>query len=324
MQRRHLARVALSLCLLAPAFASAQAPGYPNQPIQVVSPFAPGSTDQMLRPFLEKLPEFLGQPAVLSYKPGAGGAVGAGFVAAAKPDGYTLVGTSIGSIVLGPLANKESAKFTLDSFVPVGAVAEGNLMMVVPAKSPFKTMKELVDYSRQNPGKLSYSSSGAMGITHILTEILAKEAGVRWNHVAFQGSGPGVTALLGGHVDMSGTTAGPVQAHIKAGTLRPLAMFGDTRMKAFPDVPTLKELGYNVASPVVYGLLAPKGTPQAVVDSLYGALVKVQAKYGDQIAANLAVSGAEPRVMSPKDYERHLQVQQKLYVDAVKHITLDR
>ncbi len=321
MQRRHLARIALALSLLLPALASAQA--YPNQPIQVVSPFAPGSTDQMLRPYLEKLPEFLGQPAVLSYKPGAGGAVGAGFVAASKPDGYTLVGTSIGSIVLGPLANKD-AKFGLESFVPVAAVAEGNLLLVVPAKSPFKTLKELVDYSKQNPGKLSYSSSGALGITHILTEILAKEAGVRWTHVAFQGSGPGVTALLGGHVDIAGTTAGPVQAHIKAGTLRPLAVFGDARMKAFPEVPTLRELGFNVASPVVYGLLAPKGTPQAVVDSLYGALVKVQAKYGDAIATNLAVSGAEPRLMNPRDYERHLQTQQKIYIDAVKHITLEK
>ncbi len=321
MQRRHLPRIALALSLLLPALASAQA--YPNQPIQVVSPFAPGSTDQMLRPYLEKLPEFLGQPAVLSYKPGAGGAVGAGFVAASKPDGYTLVGTSIGSIVLGPLANKD-AKFGLESFVPVAAVAEGNLLLVVPAKSPFKTLKELVDYSKQNPGKLSYSSSGALGITHILTEILAKEAGVRWTHVAFQGSGPGVTALLGGHVDIAGTTAGPVQAHIKAGTLRPLAVFGDARMKAFPEVPTLRELGFNVASPVVYGLLAPKGTPQAVVDSLYGALVKVQAKYGDAIATNLAVSGAEPRLMNPRDYERHLQTQQKIYIDAVKHITLEK
>lgn len=321
MQRRHLARIALALSLLLPALASAQA--YPNQPIQVVSPFAPGSTDQMLRPYLEKLPEFLGQPAVLSYKPGAGGAVGAGFVAASKPDGYTLVGTSIGSIVLGPLANKD-AKFGLESFVPVAAVAEGNLLLVVPAKSPFKTLKELVDYSKQNPGKLSYSSSGALGITHILTEILAKEAGVRWTHVAFQGSGPGVTALLGGHVDIAGTTAGPVQAHIKAGTLRPLAVFGDARMKAFPEVPTLRELGFNVASPVVYGLLAPKGTPQAVVDSLYGALVKVQAKYGDAIATNLAVSGAEPRLMNPREYERHLQTQQKIYIDAVKHITLEK
>jgi tripartite-type tricarboxylate transporter receptor subunit TctC len=299
----------------------AHAQPYPRQPIQLISPFAPGSTDTILRPFVEKLPEFLGQPVVLNYKPGAGGAVGAGFVATSKPDGYTLVGTSIGSIVLGPLANKDS-KFNLDSFTPVAAVAEGSLILVVPSNSKFKTMKDLVEYSRQHPQQLTYTSSGAMGITHVLTEIAAKEAGVRWTHIAYQGSGPGVTALLGGHVDMASSAVGPVQAHIKAGTLRPLAVYSETRMKAYPDVPTLKELGYNVASPVVYGLLAPKGTPREVVDALHGALKKVTAKYGDQIAVNLAVSGAEVRLMDPEEYATHLRAQQKLYADAVKNLDL--
>ena len=311
------------VCLVASASVAmpAHAQSYPSQPIQLVSPFAPGSTDAMLRPFVERLPEFLGQPVVLNYKPGAGGAVGASFVAASKPDGYTFVGTSIGSIVLGPLANKD-AKFSLDSFMPVAAVAEGSLILVVPASSRFKTMKDLVEYSRQNPQKVTYTSSGAMGITHVLTEIAAKEAGVRWSHIAYQGSGPGVTALLGGHVDMASSAVGPVQAHIKAGTLRPLAVYSETRMKAYPDVPTLKELGYNVASPVVYGLLAPKGTPREVIDVMYGALKKVTAKYGDQIGVNLAVSGAELRLMGPEEYATHLRTQQKLYSDAVKHLDL--
>lgn len=322
MKSGFLATVLLGLMVSASAVVPVQAqptPGYPNQPIQLVSPFAPGSTDAMLRPFVERLPEFLGQPVVLNYRQGAGGAVGAGYVAASKPDGYTLVGTSIGSIVLGPLANKDS-RFTLDSFTPVAAVAEGSLILVVPSSSKFKTMKELVDYSRQHPMALTYTSSGVMGITHVLTEIAAKEAGVRWTHIAYQGSGPGVAALLGGHVDMASSAVGPVQAHIKAGTLRPLAVYSETRMKAYPEVPTLKELGYNVASPVVYGLLAPKGTPRAVVDALYDALKKVTAKYGDQITANLAVSGAETRLMGPEEYAMHLRTQEKLYSDAVKHL----
>ena len=313
--------ILLSLVASASVVMPAHAQPYPSQPIQLVSPFAPGSTDAMLRPFVERLPEFLGQPVVLNYKPGAGGAVGASFVAASKPDGYTLVGTSIGSIVLGPLANKD-AKFSLDSFTPVAALAEGSLILVVPSSSKFKTMKDLVEYSRQNPQKVTYTSSGAMGITHILTEIAAKEAGVRWTHIAYQGSGPGVTALLGGHVDMASSAVGPVQSHIKAGTLRPLAVYSETRMKAYPDVPTLKELGYNVASPVVYGLLTPKGTPRDVVDALYGALKKVTAKYADQITTNLAVSGAELRLMGPEEYSAHLRAQQKLYADAVKNLDL--
>ena len=321
MNRRFFTTILASLLAWANVALPAQAQSYPSQPIQLISPFAPGSTDAMLRPFVERLPEFLGQPVVLNYKPGAGGAVGASFVAASKPDGYTLVGTSIGSIVLGPLANKD-AKFNLDSFTPVAAVAEGSLILVVSSSSKFKTMKDLVEYSRQHPRELTYTSSGAMGITHVLTEIAAKEAGVRWNHIAYQGSGPGVTALLGGHIDMASSAVGPVQAHIKAGTLRPLAVYSETRMKAYPDVPTLKELGYNVASPVVYGLLAPKGTPREVVDALHGALKKVTAKYSDQIGVNLAVSGAELRLMGPEEYSAHLRAQQKLYSDAVRHLDL--
>ena len=321
MKRGFFSTIFADLLAWASVAMLAHAQSYPSQPIQLISPFAPGSTDAMLRPFVERLPEFLGQPVVLNYKPGAGGAVGASFVAASKPDGYTLVGTSIGSIVLGPLANKD-AKFNLDSFTPVAAVAEGSLILVVPSSSRFKTMKDLVEYSRQHPQQLTYTSSGAMGITHVLTEIAAKEAGVRWSHIAYQGSGPGVTALLGGHVDMASSAVGPVQAHIKAGTLRPLAVYSETRMKAYPDVPTLKELGYNVASPVVYGLLAPKGTPREVVDALHGALKKVTAKYGDQIAVNLAISGSELRLMGPEEYSAHLRAQQKLYSDAVRHLDL--
>ena len=323
MNRRFFSTVFISLIASASVAMQAHAQSYPRQLIQLISPFAPGSTDRMLRPFVEKLPEFLGQPVVLNYKPGAGGAVGASFVASSKPDGYTLVGTSIGSIVLGPLANKD-AKFNLDSFTPIAAVAEGSLILVVPSSSRFKTMKELVEYSKQNPQQLTYASSGAMGITHVLTEIVAKEAGVRWNHIAYQGSGPGVTALLGGHVDMASSAVGPVQAHIKAGTLRPLAVYSETRMKAYPDVPTLKELGYNVASPVVYGLLAPKGTPREVVDALYDALKNVTAKYGDQIGVNLAVSGAELRLMGPEEYATHLRAQQQLYSEAIRQLDLGK
>lgn len=314
--------LAAAVAALAPFVASpALAQAYPAQPVQLVSPFAAGSTDTILRTFADKMQEFLGQPMVLAYKPGAGGAVGASFVANSKPDGYTLLGTSIGSIVLGPLTNKD-AKFNLDSFVPVAAIAEGNLMLVVPASSPFKTMKDLVDFSRKNPEKVSYSSSGAMGITHVLTEIAAREAGVRWNHIAYQGSGPGVNALLGGHVDMASTAAGPVQAHIKAGTLRPLVVYGEQRMKAFPDVPTLKELGYNVATPVVYGVLAPKGTPKAAVDAIHAAFQKAAAAYGEQISTTLAVSGAEMRLMGPAEYSAHLRTQQRIYSEAVGGLAL--
>lgn len=290
---------------------------FPLQPIQLVIPFAPGDTDSMLRPFVEKMGEFLGQPVVMNYKPGAGGGVGAGFVAAAKPDGYTLVGTSPGSIVVVPLANKD-IKYTPESFTPIAALAEGGLMLVVAASSPWKTVKDLVEFSKKNPGKTTFTSSGALGITHLLAEIFSKDAGVKWTHIPYQGSAPAITALLGGHVDMASTAIAPAQAHIKAGTLRPLAVFGDTRLKAYPDVPTLKELGYNVGSPVLYGISAPKGTPKEVVDALYAAAQKATDKYNDQITGNLTLLGAQINLLGPEQYAAYLKTQTQMFSAAVR------
>ena len=313
-----LAAAAAGLLALAGMPATA-ADNFPIRPIQLVIPFAPGDTDAMLRPFADRMGEFLGQPVVLNYKPGAGGGVGAGSVANSKPDGYTLVGTSPGSIVVVPLANKD-IQYTPDSFTPIASLAEGAMLLVVNSSAPWKNMKELVEYSKKNPGTITFSSSGALGITHLLAEIFAKEAGVTWRHIPYQGSGPAITALLGGHVTMSSTAIAPAQAHMKAGTLRPMAVFGDSRMKAFPEVPTLKELGYNVGSPTLYGISAPKGTPKEVVDALYAASKKVIEKYGDSIAANLALLGAEPRLLGPAEYAAYLKNQNQLFSVGIKAI----
>jgi tripartite-type tricarboxylate transporter receptor subunit TctC len=169
------------------------------------------------------------------------------------------VGTTPGSIVVVPLANKD-VKYTPESFMPIASLSEGGMMLVINASSPWKNLKELVEYSKKNPDMITFSSSGALGITHLLAEIFANEAAVKWRHIPYQGSGPAITALLGNHVTMATTAIAPASAHITAGTLRPLAIFGDKRLKAFPDVPTLKELGYSVGSPALYGISAPKGT----------------------------------------------------------------
>ena len=150
---------------------------FPAKPVQVVIPFAPGDTDNMLRPFIDKMGEFLGQPVLMIYKAGAGGGIGASQVAASKPDGYTLVGTSQGSIVVVPTFNKE-IKYSTDSFAPVASLSEGGFMLLVSANSPWKNLQDLVDYSKKNPGKIHYTTSGARGVTHLLAEIFADEAGV--------------------------------------------------------------------------------------------------------------------------------------------------
>jgi tripartite-type tricarboxylate transporter receptor subunit TctC len=308
---RGCAAAALAL-LGASASLPAHADNFPVRAVQVVIPFQPGDTDNLLRPFTDKMGEFLGQPVVLNYRPGAGGGVGAAAVAGSKPDGYTLVGTSPGSIVVVPLANKD-IKYTTESFAPVASLVEGGLMILVASNSPWKSMQELVQYSQKSPEKINFSSSGAMGITHLLAEIFAKEAGIRWTHIPMQGSGPAITGLLGGHVQMASSALAPALSHVKAGTLRPLATFGDARLKAFPDVPTLRELGYNFGSPVYYGILAPKGTPREVVDALYGAVRKAVDKHGAEITERLKVFGSEIKLLGPEEYAQYLRTQSRLF-----------
>lgn len=296
---------------------AAAAEAFPSRPIQLVIPFAPGDTDQMLRPFTDKMSEFLGQPIVMNYKPGAGGGVGAGSVAASKPDGYTIVGSSPGSLVVVPLASKEM-KYTTESFQPIAALSEGGLMLVVPAASPYKSIKDLVEAAKKEPGKITFTSSGTMGITHLLAEIFSQEAGIKLSHIPYQGSAPAITALLGGHVAMASTAIAPAQAHLKAGTQRALAVFSDKRLKAYPDVPTLSEMGYKLGSPTLYGILAPKDTPREVVEAIHVAARKVVEKYGDQIAQTLSGMGAEVKLLGPDEYGAYLKNQVQLFSAGIK------
>lgn len=319
--RRLIATLAMAASLLG---AGAQAADdFPVKPVQVVIPFAPGDTDNMLRPFIDKMGEFLGQPVVMVYKPGAGGGIGAGQVASSKPDGYTLVGTSQGSIVVVPTFNKD-IKYSTDSFTPIASLSEGGFMLLVSASSPWKNLQDLIDYSKKNPGKINYTTSGAMGVTHLLAEIFADEANVKWTHIPEKGSGPAITALLGGHVEMASSAVAPALAHIRNGTLRPLATFGEVRLKAFPDVPTFKELGFKIASPGYYGILAPKDTPPEIVKAIYQSASKAVEKYNVQISDNLATLGAQIQLLGPKEYTDYLNSQRVLFSNAKQNLKLSQ
>ena len=301
--------------------ASHAADPFPVKPVQVVIPFAPGDTDNMLRPFLDKMGEFLGQSVIMTYKAGAGGGIGAGSVASSPPDGYTLVGTSQGSIVVVPTFNN-AIKYSTESFAPVASISEGGFILVVKADSQWKTMQELIEYSKKNPKKINYTTSGAMGVTHLIAEIFANEAGIQWTHIPEKGSGPAVTALLGGHVQLSSAAIGPAMAHVRAGTLRALAVFSDKRLKAFPDVPTLKELGYKVEARALYGILAPKDTPKAVVDAIFLAAKKAGEKYQMQISDSLSAMGAQPALLDPKEYAAYVADQKAMFTNAKQTLKL--
>jgi len=281
---------------------------YPTKPITVVIGFNPGDTDNILRPFVERMPEYLGQPVAFSYKPGAGGAIGAKFVANAKPDGYTLLGTSQSSLTVVPLSQKD-AGYTWESFAPICHVSESTYTLVVKADAPWKTLKDFVEDAKKNPGKISYSSSGKFGLPHMCGVLLAKEAGISLNYIPSAGSNPAVTAVLGGHI---GAYTGPLTAamgHIRAGSLRPLATFTLTRSKYIPDTPTCKELGYNVGIEVNSGFLAPKDTPKEIVDAIDGAVQKIIKNHEaavmermDKIGQKLNYAGSEKYKASLKNY----------------------
>ncbi len=285
---------------------------FPLKSIQVIIPFQPGDTDNLLRPFLEKMPEFLGQPVNMVYKPGAAGSVGAGFVAASKPDGYLLVGSSHSSIVVVPLTHKDVG-YTWKSFAPVCAMVEASSLLVVQSSSPWKTLKDLIEDSKSAPGKITYSSSGTFGSNHMIPEAMCKEAGIKWTYIPSQGSGPTITALLGGHVQVASTAIAPALPHLRAGALRAVAVYRPTRMKALPDTPSLKELGFSIHSSSPYGILAPKDTPKEVVETIYVAAKKAVDKYRDSISDRLDKIGAEIGLEGPEEYTTHLGRQCELF-----------
>jgi tripartite-type tricarboxylate transporter receptor subunit TctC len=264
---------------------------YPTKPINVIIPFAPGDTDNNLRPFTDKMAQYLGQPLNFVYKPGASGAVGAGFVSTSEPDGYTLMGSQQSCLVIVPRTQK-GLNYSLKNFAPICGLAGGYNVIAVPQGARWKDIQELLAEAKKNPGKISYvSGSGALGITTLIAEAFFKEAGVKLNLIPAQGSGPAVTAILGGHTDAVSSQITPAFPHIQAGTLRPLVISSDKRAPALPNVPTAMDLGYKVTVPSLYGLLAPKETPKEVVEALALAAKKASEEHRAAIEASLSKAG---------------------------------
>ena len=255
--------------LAAPGVAQEAWPG--ARPISMVVAFPPGGVaDLTARPMAVVLERILRQKVLVENKAGAGGAVGNAYVAKARPDGYTLL-MALSSVTILPEADKVNGKqpaYTLDQLVPVALVSADPTVLVVRAESPYKSVKDLVDAAKANPGKINFASSGYYSALHTPMEMFSIATGARLFHIPYQGGGPAVTALLGGQVDALASGPGPVLQHIKAGKLRALASWGDKRHPALPDVPTLKELGIDSEFYIWAGLFVPTGTPEPVIRQL--------------------------------------------------------
>jgi tripartite-type tricarboxylate transporter receptor subunit TctC len=283
--------LALLGVLVATGPVTAQEP-FPSRPLQIVVPFPPGGVaDLHARPLAPALERILKQPVAVVNKSGAAGAVGMQFAATSKPDGYTLL-LALSSISIIPEVDRLFGRppaYTRDQLVPIALLSADPTVLVVKASSPWKSVADLVADAKQRPGAITFSSSGVYGTLHMAMELFSHAAGIKLRHVPYAGGGPAVTALLGGHVDALASGPSVVIPHLKAGTLRVLAGWGDKRLAALPDAPTLKELGYQAEFYIWAGLFAPKGTPapvmrvlrdaarQAVADAEFkGAMAKLE------------------------------------------------
>jgi tripartite-type tricarboxylate transporter receptor subunit TctC len=244
---------------------------YPSRPVTFINPFPPGgAADLVSRPFAAALEPLLRQPVLIETKAGAAGAVGAQFAANAKPDGYTLLAhlPSISGFAAVDTLFGRTPKFTRADFIPIARLTEGPLVLVVNDQQPYKTLKELVDDAKTNPNKLIFSSSGLYGALHLPTALFMNAASIQLKHLPTAGGGPALTAILGNNSQVLVTSIAAASAQMKAGKLRALACFSPQRAAATPEVPTLKELGYNVEFSIWVGLFAPKGTPEPVIAKL--------------------------------------------------------
>ena len=259
---------ALAACAAAALCGAAHAQGaFPNRPVTMIVPFPPGGiADITGRPLAVAMAKALGQNVVVENKAGAGGAVGHAFVAKAKPDGYTIM-TALSSIVVIPEAdrvNGRPATYQMTDFAPIALISADPTILLVPANAPWKTLKELVDDARSRPGKISYASSGVYGTIHTCFEMLAQAANVNFLHVPYKGGGPAMVALLAGETNLGAQSPGVANAHLKGGKIRTLGSWAGSRTAALPDVPTMKEQGFDVEFYIWAGVFAPAGLPPDV------------------------------------------------------------
>lgn len=270
--------IAASMCLLAGAPAFAQE-AFPARPITMIIPFPPGGVaDTTARPTAATLEKVLKQPVSIANRPGAGGAVGNAAVANAKPDGYTIL-MALSSISVIPAADElfnRKPAYSLDQFAPIALISADPTILVVHPSLPVKSLKELVALAQSKPGQLTFSSSGIYGALHMPMEMFLYEAKLKMRHLPTTGGGPAITALLGGHVELTAGGPAAISGHVKAGKLRTIVSWGAERHPAYPDVPTFRELGYKSVEYYIWaGMFAPRGTPEPVMKVLRDATRRV-------------------------------------------------
>jgi len=304
------------LLFVLPAAAPAQA-DFPDKPVKIIVPFAPGGgTDLISRVLADFMSKDLGQPVVIENKPGAGTIVGTTAAASSAPDGYTLVMATFAHAV-NPSLHAKLPYDTFKAFTPVALVARSFNIAVVNPNLPFKSIGDVIAYAKQNPGKLNYGSFGIGTSAHLAGELFKAMAHVDLTHVPYKGSAPAITDLLGGQIQIMFTTVASVAPYIKDGKLRALAVTSAQRSRAFPDLPTIAESGVpGYAAESWYGLLAPAGTPAEVVERLNNSVAKaIEAGVFKTLESNEGLSFAPG---PPDELGRFILAEAERWRDVVK------
>lgn len=288
--------------LLTCVTASVHAQTYPTKPVRLVVGFAPGGgTDMVARLLAQKLVDAMGQPFVVENRAGATGMIGAKMVATSAPDGYTLLLAHVNSQAIAPALVEKPQYDPVKEFAPVAYVGYVPNVLVINTAMPVKTVSELVARAKAKPEGLSYASPGVGSTNHLAGEMFRMESGAKLLHVPYKGSGPATVDLLGGQVDMNFDAMASAMPHIKSGRLRALAVTTPTRDPELLDVPTMAELGYKTFDITNwYGLVAPPGTPPAILSALNAAVLRIL-KVPD-VARQLGELGVRGQAMTPEQF----------------------
>jgi tripartite-type tricarboxylate transporter receptor subunit TctC len=320
-QRRDFNRMALALAGMASAprlFAQSDpAADYPSHPIHVIVPFAPGGgTDIVARVIGQKLGEAWKQPVVIENKAGGNGTIGAAYVAKSPPDGYTLSMITASHSVNVTLQGAKHPYDLLKDFAPISQVTTQPYYLVVNPKLPVRSVKELIDLARSKPGKLTYGSSGVGGTSHLSGALFCSLANIEMTHVPYRGGEPAMADVISGQIDMLFSTRLQSRGFVEQGQLRALAVTTAKRSPATPELPTMEEAGvpgYVVAG--WYGVLAPAGTPPAIVNKLNREIVRIV--HLPDVAEKMATDGSEPVGSSPAQFAAHIKSEVEKWRDLI-------
>lgn len=308
--------LAISVCLVLAGPSAAQQT-YPSKPIRIIVTTPPGSSNSILvRLIGDRLTENWGQPLVADYRPGANAIIGTETLAKSPPDGYTILLVNM-SHVINPLVVPSLPFDAIRDFAAVTTITVSRFVLTVNPSIPANTLQEFIAYAKARPGQLNYPSSGIGSAVHLSTETLSNMVGIKMQHIPYKGAAPALTDLVGGQVQMYLATTLSTMPFIKTGKIRPLAISGETRVPVLPQVPTFTEAGlpgFDVKN--WFGVVAPAGTPKAIIDRLAGEIARIVAL--PDTAQQLANQGVEPYAITPEKFAALMKADMAMFARVIK------